>query len=112
MLTSQCLNLTSPTPTPFPRFESESEETFEPLGCGWKGRLFAAPTDDDLEEEEDDEVEDDEDNLDEEEDIKRIVPTVLAIAKDPAAAKAKVAKARDFVLQKQRETMGVLKSSL
>jgi polysaccharide pyruvyl transferase WcaK-like protein len=51
-------------------------------------------------------------DLDVEEEVKRIVPTVLAIAKDPAAAKAKVAKARQFVLQKQRETMGVLKSCL
>jgi hypothetical protein len=51
-------------------------------------------------------------DLDVEEQVRRIVPTVLAIAKDPAAAKAKVAKARQFVLQKQRETMGVLKRCL
>jgi hypothetical protein len=37
---------------------------------------------------------------------------VLAIAKDPAAAKAKAIKARDFVRQRQRETMDVLKKSL
>jgi polysaccharide pyruvyl transferase WcaK-like protein len=51
-------------------------------------------------------------NLDEEADVKRIAPTVLAIAKDPAAAKAKVLKAREFVRQRQRETMEVLKKSL
>jgi polysaccharide pyruvyl transferase WcaK-like protein len=51
-------------------------------------------------------------NLDEEADVKRIAPTVLAIAKDPAAAKAKAIKARDFVRQRQRETMDVLKKSL
>jgi hypothetical protein len=37
---------------------------------------------------------------------------VLAIAKDPAAAKAKAAKARQFVEQRQRETMAVLKEKL
>jgi polysaccharide pyruvyl transferase WcaK-like protein len=51
-------------------------------------------------------------NLDEEADVRRIAPTVLEIAKDPAAAKAKAAKARDFVRRRQRETMEVLKRSL
>lgn len=41
-------------------------------------------------------------DLDREEKIKGVVPAVLAIAKDPAAAKAKVAKAREFVREKQR----------
>lgn len=45
-------------------------------------------------------------------DVAKIVPTVLAMAKDPKAAKAKVAKARTFVEQRQRETMGVLKKAL
>jgi polysaccharide pyruvyl transferase WcaK-like protein len=48
-------------------------------------------------------------NLDNEEEIARIVPTVLAIAKDPEAAKAKAAKAKAFVEQRQRETMAVVR---
>jgi polysaccharide pyruvyl transferase WcaK-like protein len=44
--------------------------------------------------------------------VARIVPTVLALAKDPAAAKAKAAKALEFVHQRQRETMGMLKTAL
>jgi polysaccharide pyruvyl transferase WcaK-like protein len=45
-------------------------------------------------------------------DHERIVPAVLAMAKDPAAAKAKAAKAREFVEKRQRETMNVLDKSL
>jgi hypothetical protein len=51
-------------------------------------------------------------DLDVDADVKRIVPTVLAIAKDPAAAKAKAEKARLFVVKRQAETMEVLKKSL
>lgn len=51
-------------------------------------------------------------DMDVPEEVARIVPTVLAMAKDPAAAKAKAAKALEFVHQRQRETMGVLKKSL
>lgn len=51
-------------------------------------------------------------DLDDENDVKRVVPTVLAMAKNPAAAKAKVAQAREFVGRRQRETMGVLRKSL
>jgi len=51
-------------------------------------------------------------DLDVEEEIPRIVPTVLAMAKDPVAAKSKVAKARAVVEQRQRETMGVLAKSI
>jgi len=51
-------------------------------------------------------------DFDNEDDIKRVVPTVLAFAKDPAAAKSKAAKARAFVQQRQRETMEVLRKSL
>ena len=43
------------------------------------------------------------------EDHHRIVPTVVAMAKDHAAAKAKAAVARGFVEQRQRETMEVLR---
>ena len=42
-------------------------------------------------------------------DVARYVPAVLAVATDPKAAKAKAAKAREFVAQRQRETMGLLK---
>jgi hypothetical protein len=51
-------------------------------------------------------------NLDDEADVAKVVPTVLAMAKDPAGAKAKAEKAREFVEQRQRETMGVLKREL
>ncbi len=51
-------------------------------------------------------------DLDREEDHAGIVPAVLALARDPAAAKAKVAKARSVVERRQRETMSVLKQNL
>lgn len=47
-------------------------------------------------------------NLDEDSEIPGIVPAVLAIAKDPAAAKLKAAKGREIVLQRQRETMEIV----
>jgi hypothetical protein len=51
-------------------------------------------------------------NLDEATEISGIVPAVLALAKDPAAAKAKAMKAKSFVLQRQHETMQTLANSL
>jgi polysaccharide pyruvyl transferase WcaK-like protein len=51
-------------------------------------------------------------DLDREEEHSGIVPAVLAMAKDPAAAKARAAKARAFVEQRQRETMAVVRQSL
>lgn len=51
-------------------------------------------------------------DFDVEEGIKRLVPAVLKMVNDPAAAKAKVAKARAFVEQRQRETMAVLQKQL
>ncbi len=51
-------------------------------------------------------------DLDKPDEVARIVPTVLAIAKDPAAAKARAAKAREIVLEKQREEMAALTKSL
>ena len=51
-------------------------------------------------------------NLDEASEIPGIVPAVLALAKDPTAAKAKTMKARAFVLQRQLETMQTLSQSL
>jgi hypothetical protein len=51
-------------------------------------------------------------DMDVEEEVARIVPTVLAMAKDPAAAKARAMKAREFVQQRQRETMQVLGKAL
>jgi hypothetical protein len=51
-------------------------------------------------------------NLDDEAEVARVVPTVLAMAKDPAGSKAKAEKARAFVEKRQRETMGVLKKEL
>ncbi|MBN8820907.1 MULTISPECIES: polysaccharide pyruvyl transferase family protein [unclassified Spirosoma] len=51
-------------------------------------------------------------DMDNEKDIARYAPTVLAMAKDPKAAKAKAAKARKFVEQRQRETMGLVKKNV
>jgi hypothetical protein len=51
-------------------------------------------------------------DFDQEKDIARYAPAVLAMAKNPAAAKAKTAKARKFVEKRQRETMGILKAEL
>lgn len=41
-----------------------------------------------------------------------VIAAVLALAKVPAGTKAKVAKARAFVEQRQRETMAVVKKHL
>jgi hypothetical protein len=51
-------------------------------------------------------------DMDKEEEIPGVVPAVLAMAKDPAGAKAKAAKAREFVIQRQRETMELLRKQL
>jgi polysaccharide pyruvyl transferase WcaK-like protein len=51
-------------------------------------------------------------DLDDAGDCKRIAPTILALAKDPAAAKAKAAAAREFVREKQTEEMTTLKNHL
>ncbi|MCB1228228.1 MAG: polysaccharide pyruvyl transferase family protein [Verrucomicrobiales bacterium] len=51
-------------------------------------------------------------NMDDEEQVKRVVPTVLAMVKDPEAAQAKAAKARAFVEQRQQATMQVLGKEL
>jgi hypothetical protein len=51
-------------------------------------------------------------DFDQEADRQRLVPAVLALAKDPAAAKAKAAQARAFVERRQRETMRLLETSL
>ena len=51
-------------------------------------------------------------DMDNEQDIARYASTVLAMAKDPKAAKAKAAKARKFVEQRQRETMSLVKKNV
>lgn len=51
-------------------------------------------------------------DFDNEEEMRRVVPTLLAMAKDPAGAKAKAAKALEFVRQRQRDTMGALGKNL
>lgn len=51
-------------------------------------------------------------DLDSESDVRRLVPAVLALAKDPAAARAKAARARAFVVQRQRDTMATLARQL
>lgn len=51
-------------------------------------------------------------DFDKEEDINRYVPTILSIVRNPDAAKAKAEKAREFVEDKQEETMKIVKSIL
>jgi polysaccharide pyruvyl transferase WcaK-like protein len=51
-------------------------------------------------------------NLDQPDEVARIAPTVLAIAKDSAAAKAKATKAGDVVRQRQKENFAVLQKTL
>jgi hypothetical protein len=51
-------------------------------------------------------------DFDQPEDLVRVVPAALALAKDPAAAKEKAAKALAFVQQRQRETMHILRRSI
>lgn len=48
-------------------------------------------------------------DLDRPEERARIVPTALALAKNPEAAKAKAERARETVRQRQRETMDVVR---
>lgn len=47
-------------------------------------------------------------DMDQPDDVGRLVPTVLSLANDPAAVKAKAAKARMFVERRMRETMAVV----
>ncbi|MBV6498870.1 MAG: hypothetical protein CJBNEKGG_01100 [Prosthecobacter sp.] len=51
-------------------------------------------------------------DLDKEEELERVPAAVLAMAKDPAAAKARAAAAREVVLKRQRETMAMVGASL
>jgi polysaccharide pyruvyl transferase WcaK-like protein len=51
-------------------------------------------------------------DLDQAHDHRGIVPAVLKMAQDPAAAKAKAIEARNVVTKRHRETMGVLKDML
>ena len=51
-------------------------------------------------------------DLDKDDELARVAPAVLALARDPAAAKAKAAQACAFVQQRQREMVAVLKKNL
>ena len=51
-------------------------------------------------------------NLDKEEELSRVAPAVLAIARDPVAAKTKAALGRDAVFNHQQSTMAVLRREL
>lgn len=51
-------------------------------------------------------------DMDDETQVDGIVPAVLGMAKNPEAAKAKAAKAHEFVQERQRQTMGYLKTRL
>lgn len=51
-------------------------------------------------------------DMDNEQDVARYVPTVLAIAKAPKVAKAKAAKGKNFVEQRQRQMMGLVKKNV
>jgi polysaccharide pyruvyl transferase WcaK-like protein len=48
-------------------------------------------------------------DLDQEKDRNGVVPAVLKMAREPSAARARAEQARQFVRQRQRETMAVLK---
>lgn len=48
-------------------------------------------------------------DLDREDDLRRVVPTVLALATDPIAARAQAERAREFVIGRQRDTMAIVK---
>jgi hypothetical protein len=51
-------------------------------------------------------------DMDNDPDVPGIVPAVLSLAKEPEAARTKLAKARQFVLDRQRETMAIVASNL
>ena len=51
-------------------------------------------------------------DMDKPDEVKNLVPTVLSLAQNPTAAKTKALEAREFVQQRQRETMMVLRKSL
>jgi len=51
-------------------------------------------------------------DFDDEDDVSRLVPTVLSIATDPGPAKAKADKARAYVQDRQRQTMDTLSRHL
>jgi Polysaccharide pyruvyl transferase len=51
-------------------------------------------------------------DMDVQADVRRIVPAVLAMVTNPAEAKAKLDKARAFVLTRQRQTMAVVAKQL
>lgn len=51
-------------------------------------------------------------DFDNEEDVQRYLPTVLSMARNPEAAKAKAEAAKNFVEKKQEETMKVVRSFL
>jgi len=50
--------------------------------------------------------------LDNEDELARVAPAVLALAKDPVAAKARVARARAVVEERQRAMTGMLRQTL
>jgi hypothetical protein len=51
-------------------------------------------------------------DLDRDDDRRNLPDAVLAMAADPAAARARAAKAREFVRQRQRETMAVVRKTV
>jgi hypothetical protein len=51
-------------------------------------------------------------DFDQEADLRRLVPAVLALATDPAAARDRVARAQELVRQQQVATMAVVRRSL
>ena len=51
-------------------------------------------------------------DFDREDEVARLVPAVLELAKNPGAAKVRVEKARRFVWQRQTDTMAEIKNAL
>ena len=50
--------------------------------------------------------------MDDETNVAKIVPAVLAMLKNPAASKAKVAAAQEIFHRRQRETMEIVRRSI
>jgi hypothetical protein len=48
-------------------------------------------------------------DMDSADDRQRVVPAVLEMAQNPAAAREKASQAREFVIQRQKHTMDALK---
>lgn len=51
-------------------------------------------------------------DLDKENELRKVAPAALALARDPAAARRAAAKAREFVRKRQKETMAIVEKTV